>query len=314
MPIVQGLHIVGENVVSTSIECTASTPMFSYNGSTDIYFFVLEHMSLSGGPNCPNCIKTNEHVNDGLLYNCYILHFAGDGIDIGTTWGWRLDQAIFEYNGGDGIHVHGGCDGYITNCKSIINEGNSIQLENSIAVTMVGNYLGESGKHGVYFNNANMCTLIGNVFYQDDKYKTGFYSDIYLTSSSKNNMIIGNQIEGAGYATYNIYLGPISSNSRNILALNRMVGAVSGTIKRESTNTDIVRDNFGYTTENYGTCTITNAQSVVVNHGLSTTPKAITITPIGQFVSYYVGSVTSSSFTLYVDRTLTGSFYWSAVA
>lgn len=314
LPIVEGLHIVGEGAaVCTSITETASTPMFSYNGSKNIYFFVLEHLSLYGEPNCQSCIKTNTHMNDGLIFDCCILRFKGDGIDLGTTWGWRIDQSIFEYNGGDGIHLHGGCDAYITNSKILTNDGNGINLDGSAAVTMVGNYIGACGKNGVLFNNTKVCILMGNEFYLDDKNSTGLYSDIYLTGNSKNNIICGNEIEGEGHSRYNIYLGGTSS-TRNIVSMNRMSEAVSGAIKRLSNNTDLVKNNLGYTTESYGTCTITNSNVVIVNHGLSTTPKAISITPIGQFVSYYVDSVTSTQFTLHLDRTTTVSFYWTAFA
>jgi hypothetical protein len=318
LPIIQGLHIVGEGVVSTvlTMSASATTPMFSYSGSTDIYFFTLEHLSLScqTGTNSMNCIKTNTHVNDGLIYDCYIMHFKGDGIDLGTTWGWRIDQSVFEYMSGDGIHLHGGCNGYITNTKVILNEGNDINLDGSVAVTMMGNYIGQCGKNGVLFNGTQVCSLMGNKFYQSDKYKTGLYSDIYLTSNSKNNIICGNDIEGAQCSKYNIYLGGTSSTTKNIISINRMSGAVSGTIRRQSSNIDLVKNNMGYTTESYGIGTIMNSNSVTINHGLSTTPKAILITPIGKFISYYVDSVTSSKFTLYVNTSITLSFYWTAFA
>ena len=319
LPIAEGLHIIGEGTAQTTqLFETSNTPMFTYNGTKDIYFFVLEHISMygnpTGTPTCQSAIKTNPHMNDGMIFDCCILRFKGDGINLGTTWGWRIDQSVFEYNGGDGIHLHGGCDGYITNSKIISNEGNSIDLDGSCAVIMTGNYLGESGKNGVLFNNTTVCTLIGNEFYQDDSHNTGLYSDVYLNSGCNRNIILGNQIEGASHSKYNIYLGGTSSTTRNMISLNRLSGALSGSIKRQVSNTDIIRTNIGYTTENYGTCTITNGNTITVNHGLATQPRAITITPIGIFISYYVDSVTTTQFTLHINKTTTASFYWTAYA
>ena len=317
LPIVQGLSITGEGIISTSITLSkdANCPLFSYNGSKNIYFFTLEHLLIScqAGATSGTAIKTNEHVNDGLLFDCFFSYFKGDGIDLGTTWGWKIDQSVFEFMGGDGIHLHGGCDAYITNSKIITNDGNGINLDGSCAVTMVGNYIGECGKNGVLFNNTKVCILTGNEFYLDDKNSTGLYSDIYVTGNSKHNIICSNEIEGESHSQYNIYLGGTSS-TKNIVSMNRMSGAVSGAIKRSSNNTDLVKNNLGYTTENYGTCTITNSNVITVNHSLSTTPKTISITPIGQFVSYYVDSVTSTQFTLHIDKTTTASFYWIAFA
>ena len=318
LPIVQGLVIIGEGVTSTMLEMssTANCPMFGYTGLTDIYFFTMEHLQImcQSGSTVGSCVKTNTHVNDGLIFDVYITHFKESGLDLGTTWGWRIDQSVFEYMGGDGLHLHGGLDAYITNVKSILNEGNGINLDSAYGVTMIGNYIGKNRKNGVLFNNTQSCTLVGNVIYGNDKYKTGLYSDVYFTGSTKYNTICANRLEGSQVSTYNMYLGSSSSLSRNIITSNAMSGAVSGTVRRTSSNTDTVKINVGYTTENYGTCTITNSNVVTVNHGLSTTPKAISITPIGQFVSFYVDSITSTQFKLLIDRTTTVSFYWTAFA
>lgn len=82
----------------------------------------------------------------------------------------------------------------------------------------------------------------------------------------------------------------------------------------------IIRNNFGFITENGGTATVTSgATTVVVTHGLSYTPvnseiSIMPITSLGSATSFYVDTINSTSFTIHTNVAPGGSgaqFAWN---
>lgn len=86
-------------------------------------------------------------------------------------------------------------------------------------------------------------------------------------------------------------------------------------------STVMVRDNPKYVTENSGTTTVANGTtSIVVNHGLATTPTSILITPAenptNAVTFWWVDTLTVTQFTINVNADPGASnldFYWRAV-
>jgi hypothetical protein len=79
--------------------------------------------------------------------------------------------------------------------------------------------------------------------------------------------------------------------------------------------------NVGYITENSGLATVLNtATSIVVNHGLATTPTRVLITPIENPTNpvsfWWVDTLTATQFTIHVNADPGASnldFDWRAV-
>jgi len=84
---------------------------------------------------------------------------------------------------------------------------------------------------------------------------------------------------------------------------------------------NIIRNNRGYVTENSGTATVLNATtSIVVTHGLATTPTRVQITPrenpTNAVSFWWVDTLTTTQFTINVNANPGASnldFDWRAV-
>jgi hypothetical protein len=95
----------------------------------------------------------------------------------------------------------------------------------------------------------------------------------------------------------------------NHLSSNATAGYLSAATVTAST----IRNNTGWVTEQFGTSAIANsATTQVVTHGLSATPTAVVVTPLGNEM-VWVSARTSTTFT--VSRAGSSgslSFDWSA--
>lgn len=107
----------------------------------------------------------------------------------------------------------------------------------------------------------------------------------------------------------------------NLAVGNDFRGNLTSNIFRENVGVgNVFQENLGDTTYNNGTATITSAAtSVVVTHGLTSTPTAagISVTPASNLTSatkFWVGNVTSTQFTINVNVApgASVSFSWQA--
>jgi hypothetical protein len=109
----------------------------------------------------------------------------------------------------------------------------------------------------------------------------------------------------------------LTSTSQNFWVFENNI--VSGFVLNQGTNNKVYR-NKGYVTENSGAATIAaGTTSIVVTHGLATTPTRVYLTPtnsMGNATKFYAGNLTTTQFTIYVDvdpGATTATFNWRAV-
>jgi parallel beta-helix repeat protein len=258
------------------------------------------------------CYASNSGVG-GAIYNCEanncIVHACGGsgGITVITpTADYEHPQKIkilgntvydmannvncIDCKGGDGIQIIG--NNTDTGANAIDLGATGIQTTNAV---VLGNICKNGGGWGIVLENAANCLIEGNRLYDNQVVPTQDWG-VYEYAASSNNTILNNDITD----------GFIAPNSG---------------IYRGGTGT-IVRNNKGYITENSGTATIASGQTtIVVTHGLATTPTAddIMVNPtngMGNASKFWVNTLTSTQFTINVDvdpGADTATFCWKAI-
>lgn len=135
----------------------------------------------------------------------------------------------------------------------------------------------------------------------------------YRNNGGNNCIFEGNLIKNI----VNGYFLALSSTTDNIIQGNQfynVTNPIMGNATAIASRTNIIRDNWGYVTENSGTATIANGDtSVVVAHGLDRLPAAgdILLTPAETWSSateLWTGSYSVTSFTITVDQDPTADF------
>lgn len=155
--------------------------------------------------------------------------------------------------------------------------------------------------------------VFGNIFYN---VREGIKCDAFdATYGCKRNLYIGNIIsDGSGEnLTFGIReTGTAAGHSANYFYLNRVIGASITPFALLAT-TSQARFNAGYVTENSGTAATAAATTVVVNHGLATTPTRVIVTPQGDPGGrWWVSTKTSTQFTINLEVSGTITFDWKA--
>jgi len=195
---------------------------------------------------------------------------------------------------GSGIYVHENTagrtasDGTVVNCVSRANTNDGILFIRVTDGTIAGNVSNDNTADGIVIDTCDGVTVSGNT--ANDNTAKGIYcldTDGILGA----NIVIGNTTSG---------------NTNNIVP----------------TGTDeIVVMNRGYVTSNSGTATVLNTTtSIVVNHGLATTPTRVQITPTENPTNavsfWWVDTLTATQFTIHVNADPGASnldFDWRAV-
>lgn len=217
------------------------------------------------------------------------------------------------------IGVANGIDTGLANYAVIM--GNIINGIASTGINVAGNYVtvvgntvnsatGSSG-NGIVVESTGYTSIVGNTVTNNVQYGILVYGTV--ATNSKYNTIVGNTAKGNGYgiaetATYSDY---------NLIEGNTVYNNVIAQIQAPGPNTK-VRNNIGYITENSGTATVANATtSIVVNHGLATTPTRVLLTARlwSNAAKAWVTNLTATQFTINVDAdpgTGTAIFDWRA--
>ncbi len=178
--------------------------------------------------------------------------------------------------------------------------------------------------HGALIDNAggpvnhiefNNCRASGN-----SQASSGTYAGIDFGNGS-NNFAIRGCTSGAqaGFPasqSYGILIG--TSCSLYLVTSNSLIGNSIGAyadLSFTTTPSKVVSDNLGFLTSDSGQAGFTAATSVVVNHGLLSTPDAVQVTPLNTNVAgidYWVSTLTSTTFTINASAPLSGAFSWTA--
>lgn len=289
--------------------------------------------------------------------NLYITDFDDDGIKIhasSTGATWITDTGIFNCDG-YGINIGGGGDYYLSDLdigdgtevmkSCIYGKCSAVSLINSqlwscdeSAIVIGGNQWtidsvmlgGGIGQHGILMDTAVAGGwlahhIIGNIIAWDvSKDGTGTYSVIAINTASGNgaNGIWMHHIDYTGY-NYNAKYFVELTGTANVSSCKL---DHSGVTDSAFLDTGLVSDftkvlvdhSLGWLSENSGTATVANGQTtVVVTHGLATTPARVYVTPtlLSNAASFWVTNKTSTQFTINVNADPgagTATFDWMA--
>jgi hypothetical protein len=267
-------------------------------------------------------IRSVGNSSNILVVNCFFYNFKSHAIrPDGNTIGFHIYNSVFYNNSfWDIAFCMGGSaapdgtayrfPGSVVGC--FFRDTSGVELAYTHDVLVMGNYFRNAG---IYLDKSKRAVIIGNTFI-DDRY--GSFT-IQASSSSGNNLIIGNRItgtQGTGIrleCSYNLVaynyisrgwrgIQEVSPADYNYIFNNYVAGHSIANIVKVGTNT-IVKDNIGYPTSNSGVATISAGSTrVTVSHGLATTPTKVLITPLGQPPGrLWVENITSTSFDIATD-------------
>lgn len=278
-------------------------------------------------------IGVGQFGHHNRVTNCLFDHgdnSAGDGRGIYLT---NSDENMivncdFETMGGAGanpyaVHDASGIN-HIIGCV-FVNGKTAIRIASSNGTRIEGNMFDGIGRNGIDLNGSR-CSVIGNTFDGVGSETANTYSCINITFAGTFNAFVGNMLrsnstngqtrslfreQGSGGSNNNVFIG-------NTLVVNGTLG--TALVEKAGANT-IVRENTGWVTETSGTATVVNTTTtIVVTHGLSTTPTlaAIKVTPtnnLGTATKFWISTPTATQFTINVDADPgagTATFAWSA--
>jgi hypothetical protein len=311
-----GLTVSGAGCFNTRLVQAAACNILQYTGADTIYFVTIEHLGIFGKKTtyaAGSGIDLELKCADGLLYDLYIERFKSRNVNVGT-WNWRIIDCKSEFSDSYGFRY--GSD--ITNCHSMYNYG-GFYVSNA---KMTGCYAWRNTSYGINIDGDEGGVVNCSI---ESNWENGTASrgQIELTSDCDGIRIIGNWIDCSNYttpgseSTYGIL---INAGSNNVTVIGNDIKnwRAGGSAVSNSGTSCIVKDNIGYETESSGNATITAAATtVVVSHGLSTTPTRVFISPTLLSLSNkaWVTSAGSSNFTINVDIAPgagTATFNWWA--
>ena len=298
--IVGELTLEGENCESTILKLSngANCNVFEYTGAAYIYFPTFKHLRIEGNKennNAGSGIKMNDKACDGLIFDCFILSFKENNIQIDYSWNWRIINCCIEYAGNYGL-IGGN---FITDTKFLYND--------------VGAFNVFSIEKCLFFSNQkNALTVAQQIieckFEHNGLAGTG-YSDVVLGTARQNPIVIGNYFDGSNQSSYGVY---VSANVVDaIITGNFFKDYQWEKIHDVGTNTKIF-GNQGFVTENSGTATISASTSVVFAHGLVGTPTHVAVGFKTTGYGSWIWSADATNITITVAVSGTYDLTWDA--
>jgi parallel beta-helix repeat protein len=274
---------------------------------------------------------TNINISGNYIYNC-----LDAGIGLVKGYSPTTDSIVIEGNVVSGNKYQGiivdTCYGVsVSNniCKTTVfssgNNGAGIYIKNSNACSLIGNISHDNQGSGFTIEQSPYITIVGNQSFNNGQNDSSSDGIKFVDSGTPCQYcsIVSNQLydnQGAGKTQRNgLYLANSTDYclvTDNIVTPNKTTGINVG-----SGTHNIVRNNSGYVTENSGVATVISGQtSIAVTHGLGYTPTDgdIVVTPtnsMGSATKFYVGTYTSTQFTITVDQdpgATTAIFAWMA--
>lgn len=254
------------------------------------------------------------------LEDCYVTTTTGTGVGFsisGAGDSFLVNCSTYN-NSGVGFHI-GSSANTLISCHPYSDGSHGIQIDAAADHTAcIECHLDDNGKHGIIVNG-DECRIIGCYAFSNSVDFAG-YDGIRVTGTY--NTIQGNTcinlagfatqtygIQESGAADYNTYTGNVvTGTTPNLTAGMLLVGTHNS-----------VFGNVGYVSEARGSGTLLNTQtSVIIDHGLSGTPTAVTITwrenPTNAIGDWWISSENATSFTLNgVDPGASNlDFWWEA--
>ncbi len=276
---------------------------------------------------------------------------SGGGIDANGATNCLFFNIWVHAPFNDGIHIHNGTlaggfgvQSFVTNClfdagNTSSGNGRGLSLDNTDQIMVMGSVFremgGTSGSDAVCIRDNNgLAAVIGCIFTNNNSAKFlnigkgagSANSAAGIYTSNNQHIITGNYFNTDGTGTNGtqafIFLDNNTSNS--IVSQNVFDTSNGGSgflvIKLGTGTTNKIGLNYGWTTENSGTASITTGNtSIAVTHNLSVTPtlQQLFITPqtsLGSAATFWVSNATSTQFTINVNANpaQTVTFGWRA--
>lgn len=283
-------------------------------------------------------IRVSSSYRVSIVSN-HVRNNSYSGIDIDSfSSGIEIIGNTTEANSGNGIFVEESSRGVmIMGNHSRENTGDGIDLNQEAAETLQsivveGNWAYRNTCHGIRVSaNQNSTTardivICNNIVAENSYGSVGTYNGISVGASGTgvvtNVSVIGNMCTDRqvtptqGYGVSIAAAGVTGAVVKDNDLRNNATGAIS-----DSGTSTAIKQNQGYVTEISGSATVPNtATSVVVTHGLATTPTRVQITPrenpSNAITFWWVDTLTTTQFTINVDADPGASgldFDWRAV-
>lgn len=353
----KSMTLTGMGLTSTIIQLAANTnkTMIQTSESVILYGVTISNLYLNGWKANQTAghgiyLQGASGSFGARVQNVGILNTKESGITTKIQSSWILDNYI-NACGAQGIAVSTYAyttmvrGNYVQSCRTegiysgssetkiISNEvwdctNRGLYLYLATKIEVIGNDFGTNGLYGIGIGGGDSHTIIGNIIYNNSKTSAGTYSGINLSTASgdtPDNMIIqGNEIyDDQTTKTQGYGININSGDNITIIGNNLQPNKTGGIYIAGGMNLNgIVRGNIGYKTENSGTATVLNATtSIVVSHGLATTPTRVQVTPTSNPTNpvsfWWVDTLTTTQFTIHVNANPGASnltFNWRAVS
>lgn len=282
------------------------------------YFNVFKFLKIDGNKannTSGDGINVGANHHDLFLFDIFITSCKDDNVYLADNWGLKVDKCVFEYAGAWGFNMASSNFGWsITNCKIISNFQQV--LINGQGGVISGCFIGDSNEDGVLVTG-HYNAVIGNYFYTANKDTAAWKSSIKLSNTQGISVIANIFEDSAGHPSFCVYMAG-ADNSR--VAYNYVVPASYSTaamyVDGGGTG-NIIRDNAGWITENFGTAVMTSGTAAVtVTHGLNATPDDFSI--IGSHAEVQSLYLTTIGATTFIINTADGNttanrdIYWGA--
>ena len=242
------------------------------------------------------------------VYGLEVLRSGSDGIHIGGGVWNEFVSVLVDMNNGVGLYMNIGDPpfDYLKGFRFIDlwsgSNGNSgVVVENGLWIDFIGGQVEANKYAGIVLRNCQACKVIGMTISGNSRELSGAHSGILLSGTSTKNIIAFNKCSPSGGFNHKYNIEEYEAPDYNIIVYNDVSeGYQLGAIQRIA-NT-IVRNNFGYRTENSGVATIlAGTTRVTVPHGLASAPTKVLITPYGN-IRVWVENITSISFDVVTDE------------
>ena len=296
-----------------------------YHMAEDGIHFVRTSSEYSSANWIVNCLMYSPGNSDSEKNGGYgIIYEGGDGFLFGNNIGRTLKAAIF---------LHGSVITAIGNHVYACEYGFEFVGHK---MHILGNEIEYIQKHGIYgypdeYRSIRYTQIESNIIQGVSQAETGTYDGIRIEGTAiyldpdysiiTNNIISRHiSLNTTVFPRYGISLG--GSSLDNVEIVNNIIRDwVTAAIYRDAGTNIMIRSNLGYVTENSGTATVLNtATSIVVSHGLATTPARVQITPrenpTNAVSFWWVDTLTTTQFTIHVNADPGASnldFDWRAV-
>lgn len=244
--------------------------------------------------------------------NCAFDSGSGSGISISPS-GTAVVKGVF-FNG----------------CWSATNAERGIIVQRGDTATVDGVYLDQckilnNGLQGGLF----LADGISNIHISDpviagnSTSSSGTYSGLDFQANATQFSVQGGRI-GAHMAfadsqAYGILVNAGTSDNYSIIGTDVRTNVTGGISDGGSGTSKFIKNNLGYVTESRGTGTITTGNtSVTINHGLSTTPTSVLLTPLNTnlgALAHWAGTLTSTQFNMNTSGAVGSNaiFSWHAI-